>query len=45
MIGRKLVLPLLFAAVFASGFILGSSNSQLLWPAAQAQAQAQARVF
>ena len=45
MIGRKLVLPLLFAAVFASGFILGSTNSQLPWPAAQAQAQVQARVF
>jgi hypothetical protein len=45
MIGKKLVLSLLFAAVFASGFILGSANSQLPWPAAEAQAQAQARVF
>jgi NIPSNAP len=46
-IGKKLVLTSLFAAVFASGFILGSANNQhagLTIPA-QAQAQAAARVF
>jgi hypothetical protein len=43
MIGKKLVLTLLFAAVFASGFILGSTNNQLA--GLTAQAQAQARVF
>jgi hypothetical protein len=45
MIGKKLVLTLLLAAVFASGFILGSANNQLAGPTAQAQAQAQGRVF
>ncbi len=43
MIGKKLVLTLLFATVFASGFILGSTNNQLA--GLTAQAQAQARVF
>ena len=45
MIGKKLVLTLLFAAVFASGFILGSANNQFAGLTAQAQAQAQGRVF
>jgi hypothetical protein len=43
MIGKKLVLLLLVAAVFVSGFILGSANSQRPWTAAQAQAQVQAQ--
>ena len=45
MIGKKLVLLSLFAAVFVSGFILGSANGQLPWTATSAQAQAQMRVF
>ena len=45
MIGKKLILLLLVAAVFVSGFILGSANSQRPWTAAQAQAQGQERVF
>ena len=45
MIRKKLALLSLFAAVFVSGFILGSTNGQLPWTAAHAQAQAQARVF
>jgi hypothetical protein len=43
MIGKKLVLTSLFAAVFATGYIAGSSNNQMRWP--MAQAQSQARVF
>ena len=45
MIGKKLVLTSLFAAVFATGYIAGSSNNQPPWPIAQVQAQAQPRVF
>jgi NIPSNAP len=43
MIGKKLVLSSLFAAVFVSGFIVGRADSQLAGTAAQAQAQP--RVF
>ena len=45
MIGKRLVLTSLFAAVFATGYIAGSSNNRLPWPTAQAQAQGQERVF
>ena len=43
MFRKRFVLPLLFVVVFASGFIAGSANNQLVWPAAQAQSQT--RVF
>ena len=45
MIGKKVLLTSLFAAVFATGYIAGSSNNRLPWPTAQAQAQGQERVF
>ncbi len=45
MTGKKLVLSLLFVAVFVSGFILGRADNQLAGTAAQAQSQAQGRVF
>ena len=45
MIGKRLVLALLFAAVFAAGYVAGSGNDPVGWQVMQAQAQAQARVF
>jgi hypothetical protein len=45
MIGNKLVPALLFAAVFAAGYVAGSGNNPGAWQVVQAQAQDQARVF
>jgi NIPSNAP protein len=45
MIGKKLVLVLLFAAVFGAGYVLGSGHNPAPWHVLQAHAQDQARVF
>jgi hypothetical protein len=40
MAGKNLVLTLLFAGVFALGYVAGSGNSRLSWQTAQAEGQA-----
>jgi len=45
MIRQKLVLMVLFVAVFMAGYLAGRGNEPMAWQIDQAQAQAQARVF
>ena len=45
MIRQKLVLMVLFAAVFTAGYLTGRGTGPVAWQVDQAQAQAQARVF
>ena len=40
MAGKNLVLTVLFAGVFALGYVAGSGNSRLSWQTAQAEGQA-----
>jgi len=45
MIGKKLVLMVLFVAVFVAGYVAGRGSGPVAWQVDKAQAQAQARVF
>ena len=45
MIRQKLVLVVLFAAVFTAGYVAGRGTDPVGWPVDRAQAQAQERVF
>ena len=45
MIRQKLVLVVLFAAVFTAGYVAGRGTDPVAWQVSKAQAQAQARVF